>query len=108
MRDLRHEARILLQRENVASIDLWITYWNHGGRCHPFEFDAFINELVPLAWSEMEALALALDELTLEAISKALVQLLKQPARAQCCQCPTSSKARYPVTTLQADACAGA
>jgi hypothetical protein len=69
MRDLRHAARILLQRGDVGLIDLWIAYWNHGGRCHSFEFDALINDLAPLTLLDLEALTLALDELTLEAIS---------------------------------------
>ncbi|WP_457962377.1 hypothetical protein M1E17_12485 [Arthrobacter sp. D1-29] len=66
MEDLRHTARILLQRDDVALTDLWIMYWNHGGDCHPFDFDAFIHELLPVAWFDMNALASAVHELVLE------------------------------------------
>lgn len=66
MEDLRHTARILLQRYDLALTDLWILYWNHGGDCHPFDFDAFIHELLPAAWFDMRALASAVDELVLE------------------------------------------
>ncbi|WP_458781865.1 hypothetical protein [Arthrobacter sp. D3-16] len=66
MRDLQSAARILLQRKTVALIDIWILYWNNGGRYHPFEFDAIIHGLLPATWFDMEALGYALDELMLE------------------------------------------
>jgi hypothetical protein len=69
MDDLRHTARDLLQRKDRGLIDLWILYWNHGGRCHPFEFDAFVHDVLPLAWFDMDALAVAVEELALESIA---------------------------------------
>jgi hypothetical protein len=66
MRDLRLAARILLQGKSVALIDVWILYWNNGGRCHPFEFDAIIHDALPATWFDTEALGFALDELMLE------------------------------------------
>jgi hypothetical protein len=50
----------------VALIDVWILYWNNGGRCHPVEFDAIIHGALPGAWFDTEALGFALDELMLE------------------------------------------
>lgn len=67
MDDLRHTARHLLQRNDLGLIDLWILYWNHGGRCHPFDFDAFIHEVLPVEWFDLEALQCAVQELALEA-----------------------------------------
>jgi hypothetical protein len=67
MEDLRQAARTLLGRADVSLIDLWISYWNHGGRCHPFEFDAFIHGVLVVHWFDMEALASALEELSLDA-----------------------------------------
>lgn len=67
MRDLRYAARMLLEREDVSLIDLWISYWNHGGRCHPFVFDALIYDVLVIQGIDMGALASALDELSLEA-----------------------------------------
>ena len=69
MDDLRHKARVLLQQNDLGLIDLWILYWNHGGQCHPFDFDAFIHEIVPSAWFDMTALEVAVRELSLEAIA---------------------------------------
>jgi hypothetical protein len=69
MDDVRQTARALLQRKDRGLIDLWILYWNHGGRCHPFEFDAFVHEVLPLAWLDMDALAVAVEELALESIA---------------------------------------
>ncbi|MBT2566305.1 hypothetical protein J7I84_07310 [Arthrobacter sp. ISL-85] len=69
MDDLRHTARVLLQRNNLGLFDLWIFYWNHGGHCHPFDFDAFIHEILPPSWFDMAALELALRELSLEAVT---------------------------------------
>jgi hypothetical protein len=69
MDDLRHTARDLLQRKDRGLIDLWILYWNHGGRCQPFEFDAFVHEVLPLAWLDRDALAVAIEELALESIA---------------------------------------
>jgi hypothetical protein len=69
MDDLRHTARVLLQRTELGLIDLWIPYWNHGGRCHPFEFDAFIYEALPGEWFDMEALHSAVIELSMEVIA---------------------------------------
>lgn len=66
MEDVRRAARILLQRKDLAAIDLWILYWNRGGHCSPFDFDAFIHELMPAAWFDVNALACALDDLALE------------------------------------------
>ena len=66
MEDLRQAARMILGREDVSLIDLWIFYWNHGGRCHPFEFDAFIYGVLVVCWFDMEALGSALEELALE------------------------------------------
>ncbi len=66
MRDVRLAARILLQERSVALIDVWILYWNNGGRCHPVEFDAIIHGALPGAWFDTEALGFALDELMLE------------------------------------------
>jgi hypothetical protein len=66
MRDLRAAARMLLRREDVSLIDLWISYWNHGGRCHPFVFDALIYDVLIVDGFDMAALASALDELSLE------------------------------------------
>ncbi len=67
MDDLRHTARHLLQREDLGLIDLWILYWNHGGHCHPFDFDAFIHDVLPVAWFDVDALQSAVQELALEA-----------------------------------------
>ncbi|MFF1252832.1 hypothetical protein ACFVYC_10125 [Pseudarthrobacter sp. NPDC058329] len=67
MDDLRHTARHLLQRNDLGLIDLWILYWNHGGRCHPFDFDAFIHEVLPVEWFDIGALQCAVQELALEA-----------------------------------------
>lgn len=67
MDDLRPVARALLQRKDLGLIDLWILYWNHGGNCHPFDFDAFLYELLPVAWFDMEAFESAVSELSLEA-----------------------------------------
>lgn len=68
MEDVRATARTLLQQqEDLALIDLWILYWNHGGQCHPFDFDAFIHELLPTAGFDLFALASALDDLMVEA-----------------------------------------
>jgi hypothetical protein len=50
-------------------IDLWISYWNHGGRCYPFEFDAFVHGILVARWFDTEALASALEELSLDAAS---------------------------------------
>jgi hypothetical protein len=47
-------------------IDLWISYWNHGGRCHPFIFDAIISDVLIVGGFDVAALASALDELSLE------------------------------------------
>lgn len=66
MTDVRHEARTVLEREDVSLIDLWISYWNHGGRCHPFLFDALIHEVLVGYWLDIVALAAAVDELSLE------------------------------------------
>ncbi|WP_307612916.1 hypothetical protein [Pseudarthrobacter sp. W1I19] len=51
----------------MALIDVWILYWNNGGRCHPFEFDAIIHDALSATWFDTEALGFALDELLLEA-----------------------------------------
>jgi hypothetical protein len=69
MEDLRHTARVLLRRTDLGLIDLWILYWNQGGNCHPFEFDAFIYDALPAAWFDMEVLRGAVEELSLEAIA---------------------------------------
>jgi hypothetical protein len=69
MEDLRQTATTLLGRVDVSLIDLWISYWNHGGRCHPFEFDAFIHGILVARWFDTEALASALEELSLDAAS---------------------------------------
>jgi hypothetical protein len=69
MDDLRHTARVLLQRNDLGLIDLWVLYWNHGGHCHPFDFDAFIHDVLPAAWFDMGALQEAVEELSLEAIA---------------------------------------
>ncbi|MDF2050535.1 hypothetical protein [Arthrobacter sp. Cr_A7] len=69
MEDLRQAATTLLGRADVSLIDLWISYWNHGGRCHPFEFDAFIQGILVPRWFDTEALASALEELSLDAAS---------------------------------------
>jgi hypothetical protein len=66
MRDVRRAVRILLQGKSVALIDVWILYWNNGGRCHPFEFDAIIHDALPATWFDAEPLGFALDELMLE------------------------------------------
>lgn len=50
LEDLRQTARTLLQRKDLGLIDLWILYWNYGGRCCPFDFDAFIHEVFPTEW----------------------------------------------------------
>lgn len=65
MKDLRSAARTLLEGD-VSLIDLWVSYWNHGGRCHPFVFDAFVFEVLIDPWLNMEALAAAVNELSLE------------------------------------------
>jgi hypothetical protein len=65
MKDLRSAARLLLQGD-VSLIDLWMSYWNHGGRCHPFVLDAFIFEVLLDPRLNMEALAAAVQELSLE------------------------------------------
>jgi hypothetical protein len=67
--DLRLRARTLLQREDLALVDLWIQYWSHGGDCDPFEFDAFIHDLLPVSWFDMRALAWAIDDLVYETSS---------------------------------------
>jgi hypothetical protein len=66
MTDLRQAARMFLEREDVSLLDLWIFYWNHGGRCHPFEFDAYVHGVLLVSWFDTEALASALEELSLE------------------------------------------
>jgi hypothetical protein len=68
MEDVRRTARIVLQQEDLTGIDLWILYWNRGGNCSPFDFDAFIHELLPVTWFDMNALAFALEDLALENI----------------------------------------
>jgi hypothetical protein len=55
MDDLHLMARILLSQEELALIDLWILYWNHGGDCHPFDFDAFIHDMLPFAGFDLNA-----------------------------------------------------
>jgi hypothetical protein len=67
--DLRLRARILLQQDDLALVDLWILYWGHGGDCDPFEFDALIHELLPVSWFNMRALAWAVDDLAYETSS---------------------------------------
>jgi hypothetical protein len=69
MEDLRHTARALLQRRDLGLIDLWVLYWNHGGHCHPFDFDAFIHDVMPAEWFDMDALQVAVEELSFEAIA---------------------------------------
>ena len=69
MDDLRHTARDLLQRKDRGLVDLWILYWNHGGRCHPFDFDAFVHDVLPGEWFDVDALAVAVEELALESIA---------------------------------------
>jgi hypothetical protein len=69
MDDLRHTARVLLQRKDLGLIYLWVLYWNHGGHSHPFDFDAFIHDVLPAAWFDMGALQEAVEELSLEAIA---------------------------------------
>ncbi|SKC10015.1 hypothetical protein SAMN05660473_04158 [Arthrobacter sp. 49Tsu3.1M3] len=66
MDDVRRTARILLRRKSLAVIDLWISYWNHGGYCSPFDLDACIHELLPVECFDEGALACALDDLSLE------------------------------------------
>jgi hypothetical protein len=66
MEELRSTARILLQQPDLALIDLWILYWNRGGHCHPFDFDAFIHELLPDTGFDFFALSSALDDLLAE------------------------------------------
>lgn len=66
MEDLRLLARILLQQEELAPIDLWILYWNHGGDCDPFDFDAFIHDMLPFARFDLNALGHAVTDLALE------------------------------------------
>ena len=66
MQDLWQTARMLIEREDVSFIDLWISYWNHGGRCHPFAFDAYINGALVVHWFDMRAVASALEELSLD------------------------------------------
>jgi hypothetical protein len=66
MEDLRSTARSLLMQPDLALVDLWILYWNRGGHCHPFDFDAFIYELLPASGFDVPALASALDELMTE------------------------------------------
>ncbi|MDQ0867271.1 hypothetical protein [Arthrobacter globiformis] len=68
MEELRFTARNLLQQEELALIDLWILYWNHGGDCHPFDFDAFIYEILPFAGIDLNALQCAVTDLVLENI----------------------------------------
>jgi hypothetical protein len=50
---------MLLAPGEVSLIDLWISYWNHGGRCHPFVFDALIFDVLIVDGSELAALASA-------------------------------------------------
>ncbi|GAA3401179.1 hypothetical protein [Pseudarthrobacter polychromogenes] len=69
MDDLRRTARDLLQRQDRGLVDLWILYWNHGGRCHPFDFDAFVHDVLPVEWFDLGALAVAVEELALESIA---------------------------------------
>jgi hypothetical protein len=69
MDDVRCAARDLLQRKDRGLMDLWILYWNHGGRCHPFEFDAFVHEVLPVDWFDVDALVVAVEELALERIA---------------------------------------
>jgi hypothetical protein len=66
MTDLRHLARMFLEREDASLLDLWISYWNLGGRCHPFEFDAYIYDVLLVDRFDTEALAFALQEMSLE------------------------------------------
>jgi hypothetical protein len=66
MEDLRLKARALLRQEDLALVDLWIPYWSNGGDCDPFEFDAFIHEMLPITWFDLNALAWAIEELNLE------------------------------------------
>lgn len=66
MEDLLNTARSLLMQPDLALVDLWILYWNRGGHCHPFDFDAFIYELLPSSGFDLSALASALDELMME------------------------------------------
>ena len=66
MKDLRLAARTLLERGDTSLVDLWISYWNHCGRCHPFVFDALIYEIVTAPLLNMEALGAAVHELSLE------------------------------------------
>lgn len=68
MRDLRRVARELLQDKAVALIDIWILYWNNGGRCPPVEFDAVIHDALPASRFDTEALGVALDVLILETV----------------------------------------
>lgn len=66
MEDPRRTARELLQRKHLGVIDLWILYWNDGGRSHPFEFDGFIHDVLPASWFDLEALAGAVEKLSFE------------------------------------------
>jgi hypothetical protein len=66
MEDPRTTARTLLQQEDLALIDLWILYWNRGGRCHPLDLYAFIHEVLPTSDLDLNALSYALDDLVLE------------------------------------------
>jgi len=69
MDDLRHTAKVLLRRNNPGLIDLWILHWNHSGRCHPFDFDAFNYGIVPTTCFDMEAAKAAMPDLALEAVN---------------------------------------
>ncbi|MEW1812494.1 hypothetical protein AB0284_17530 [Pseudarthrobacter phenanthrenivorans] len=69
MDDLRHTARVLLRRNDVGLIDLWVLYWNHGGRCPPFEFDGFIYGVVPPSWFNKEAFEAAVRDLAVESVA---------------------------------------
>lgn len=67
MDELRQTARVLLRRGDLGLMDLWIEYWNHGGRCQPFDFDAFLYGMVPMmAWLNTGAFEAAVRELALE------------------------------------------
>lgn len=68
MEDPRLMARILLQQEELAVIDLWILYWNHGGDCDPFDFDAFIHDMLPFTGFDLNALEHAVTHFALESI----------------------------------------
>ena len=69
MEDLRHTARALLQRNELGLFDLWTHYWNLGGRCHPFDLDAFIYEVVPVPSFDVVVLESAVRQLALEVVA---------------------------------------